>query len=86
MTKKSKSKWQSLNPDMVMINGKIITVDKGFSLAEAVAFKGDKITAVGLSADIKKLADENTTIMDLKGATVLPGINDAHCHLNGFGL
>ena len=54
MTKKAKSKWQSLNPDMVMVNGKIITVDSGFSIAEAVAVKGDKIIGVGSNAEIKK--------------------------------
>ena len=86
MMKKTKSEWQSLNPDMVIINGKIVTVDSDFSVAEAVAAKDDKITGVGSNADIKKLVGENTQVMDLKGATVLPGINDAHCHLNGFGL
>jgi predicted amidohydrolase YtcJ len=86
MMKKTKPQLQPLNPDMVMINGKIITVDKGFSVAEAVAVKGDKIIGVGSTADIKKIAGENTHVLDLKGATVLPGINDAHCHLNGFGL
>jgi predicted amidohydrolase YtcJ len=83
---KMKSNWQPLNPDTVMFNGKIITVDNDFSIAEAAAIKGDKITGVGSNTDIKKLAGKNTQIIDLKGATVLPGINDAHCHLNGFGL
>lgn len=86
MMKKTKSEWQSLNPDMVIINGKIVTVDSDFSVAEAVATQDDKITGVGSNADIKKLVGENTQVMDLKEATVLPGINDAHCHLNGFGL
>ena len=40
----------------------------------------------GTNTHIKALAGENTRMMDLEGATVLPGINDAHCHLNGFGL
>jgi predicted amidohydrolase YtcJ len=75
-----------MNPDLVMFNGKIITVDNDFSITEAVAVKDNKIFGVGSSADMKKLAGENTRILDLKGATVLPGINDAHCHLNGFGL
>jgi predicted amidohydrolase YtcJ len=86
MTKNAKSKWQPLNTDMVMINGNVITVDSGFSIVEAVAIKDNKIIGVGSTTDIKKLAGDNTTIMDLEGATVLPGINDAHCHLNGFGL
>ena len=86
MVKKTESKWQPMNPDMVMFNGNIITVDDNFSIAEAVAVKNDKITGVGSNEDIKKLAGGNTRLLDLKGATVLPGINDAHCHLNGFGL
>jgi predicted amidohydrolase YtcJ len=73
-------------PDLIMFNGNVITVDEDFSLAEAVAVKRNKIVGVGTSDDIKKLAGPATTVMDLEGATVLPGINDAHCHLNGFGL
>jgi predicted amidohydrolase YtcJ len=86
MTKLTRSKWLSLNPDLVMFNGKIITVDDDFSITEAVAIRDNKIVGVGSSADMKKIAGENTALLDLQGATVLPGINDAHCHLNGFGL
>ncbi|MBN1188481.1 MAG: amidohydrolase [Dehalococcoidales bacterium] len=86
MNKRTKSQWQPLTPDTVLFNGNIITVDREFSISEAVAVKGDRIVGVGSSADMKKLAGENTRLMDLEGATVLPGINDAHCHLNGFGL
>ena len=76
----------SIHPDLIMTNGNIITVDDDFSIAEAVAIKGDRIVGVGTEADIKKIAGKETRIMDLQGATVLPGINDAHCHLSGFGL
>jgi predicted amidohydrolase YtcJ len=86
MVKKTNSSWQKLNPDLVLFNGNVITVDKDFSVAEAVAVKENKIIGVGTSNDMQKLAGEDTRLMDLKGATVLPGINDAHCHLNGFGL
>jgi predicted amidohydrolase YtcJ len=86
MLKRTKSSWQPLNPDIVMYNGNIITVDDEFSIAEAVAVKDTRITGVGTNTDMKSLAGENTKLLDLKGATVLPGINDAHCHLNGFGL
>ena len=75
-----------LQPDLIMINGNIITADNDFTTAEAVAIKGDKIIGVGINSDIKKLTREETRIIDLQGATLLPGINDAHCHLNGFGL
>jgi len=86
MVKKTKSKWQPMNPDLVMFNGNIVTVDNNFLITEAVAVKGNKIVGTGSNTDIKQLAGENTGFLDLKGATVLPGINDAHCHLNGFGL
>jgi len=86
MKKQTKSNWQPMNPDLVMFNGKVITVDSDFSIAEAIAIKDTKIVGVGLSIDMKKLAGDNTRLLDLKRATVLPGINDAHCHLNGFGL
>ncbi|MBN2240181.1 MAG: amidohydrolase [Dehalococcoidales bacterium] len=86
MAKTIESKWQPMNPDTVMFNGNIITVDEDFSLAEAIAIKGDRIIGIGSNYDITKLAGENTKLVDLNGCTVLPGINDAHCHLNGFGL
>ncbi len=76
----------SIHPDLIMTNGNIITVDNDFSIAEAVAIKGDRIVGVGTAADIEKIAGGDTRVMNLRGATVLPGINDAHCHLNGFGL
>ncbi|OGO01928.1 MAG: hypothetical protein A2Y90_06060 [Chloroflexi bacterium RBG_13_52_12] len=75
-----------MNPDLVMFNGNIVTVDGDFSIAEAVAVKDTKIVGVGKNTDMKKMTGKNTRLLDLKGATVLPGINDAHCHLNGFGL
>jgi predicted amidohydrolase YtcJ len=86
MVKQLKSTWQPMSPDLLILNGKVVTVDDDFSIAEAVAVKDNKIFGVGSNSDIKKLAGNNTKMMDLKGATVLPGINDAHCHLNGFGL
>ena len=57
-----------------------------FLLLKRWLLRGDKIIAVGSNNELRKLAGENTELLDLKGATVLPGINDAHCHLNGFGL
>src|SRR5512140_1486985 len=86
MIKQTTTKWQPMAPDLIMFNGQIVTVDSDFSIAEAVAIKDNKIVGVGSSAYLKKLAGENTRLLDLKGSTVLPGINDAHCHLNGFGL
>jgi predicted amidohydrolase YtcJ len=68
------------SPDMIIINGKVLTVDKQFSIAEAVAIKDDKIVAVGSNDDIRKLADRQSEIIDAAGKTVIPGLNDAHLH------
>lgn len=67
-------------PDMIIINGKILTVDEQFTIAEALAIKEDKIIAVGSNHDISKLADSHSTIIDAAGRTVIPGIIDAHLH------
>jgi len=69
------------NPaDIIIVNGKILTVDTQFTIAEAVAIKDDKILAVGSNGDIKKLADRKSEIFDAEGNTVIPGLNDAHMH------
>jgi predicted amidohydrolase YtcJ len=69
------------NPDVVFINGKVVTVDQDFSFAEAVAVSGNEITAVGSTADIRALAGNGTRIIDLDGRTLIPGLIDNHNHL-----
>lgn len=76
----------TLSADLVLINGKIITVDENDSIAEAVAVKGSRIIAVGTTAGLKKLAGRGTQIVDLKGLTVTPGLIDAHCHFASGGV
>jgi predicted amidohydrolase YtcJ len=67
--------------DIVLTNGKIITVDNRFSIAQAVAVKGDRIIAVGTTQDIARLAGPNTRRIDLQGKAVVPGMIDNHAHL-----
>lgn len=67
-------------PDLILINGKIITVDPGDRIAEAVAVQGTKISAVGSTASIRQLAGPRTKTIDLKGKTATPGLIDTHCH------
>ena len=67
--------------DTVLTNGKIITVDNRFSIAQAVAVRGDRIVAVGTTADINRLAGPNTRRIDLAGKAVVPGLIDNHAHL-----
>jgi len=73
-------------PDLIIINGKVITVDRNFSIAQAVAVKDGKIVAVGTNNEIKTLAGKRIKTLDLKGKTMLPGINDTHCHISDWAL
>jgi len=70
---------------LVIINGKVITVDKSFSIKQAVAVKDGKITAAGTNEDIKKHITSETKVLDLKGKPLLPGINESHMHAPFFG-
>jgi predicted amidohydrolase YtcJ len=72
---------QGQQADIVLYNGKILTVDNNFSTAEAVAVAGKKIVAVGKNDDIRKLAGPNAQVIDLKGKTVVPGLIDTHRHM-----
>jgi predicted amidohydrolase YtcJ len=76
---------QSAPPDAIYFNGKIITVDDRFSVAEAVAIKGDRFAAVGTTAEVLTLAGAATKKIDLKGLTVTPGLADNHLHSAGGG-
>ena len=66
--------------DIILTNGKIFTSDTNKLYVEAIAIKGNKILATGTNASIQKLASSKTTLIDLKGKTVVPGINDQHDH------
>jgi predicted amidohydrolase YtcJ len=66
--------------DLILTGGKIITVDDRFTIAQAVAIKGERIIAVGKNQDITKLAGAATRKIDLGGKTVIPGLIDNHAH------
>ena len=66
--------------DSVLFNGKVLTVDADFSVREALAIADGKVFATGTSADMKKLADGHTRLIDLGGRTVIPGLTDGHIH------
>jgi predicted amidohydrolase YtcJ len=74
--------------DLALLNGKVWTGDSGRPWAEAVAVRGDKIFAVGTTAEVRKLASGAANIVDLGGALVLPGFIDSHTHFlaGGFAL
>ncbi|MBZ5632607.1 MAG: amidohydrolase [Acidobacteriia bacterium] len=72
---------QQSPPDLVFTNGKIITVDERFSIAQAVAIRGGRFLAAGTNQEITQLAGPNTRRIDLKGKAVIPGLIDNHMHL-----
>ena len=71
----------SNTPDTVYFNGKVVTVDSKFSVEQAFAVKDGEFIAVGTTAKIKALSGKSTRQVDLKGATVIPGLTDNHDHL-----
>ena len=71
--------------DLIFLNGNIYTVNERQPHAEAVAIRRDRIVFVGASDDARKLASTKTHIVDLHGATVVPGMTDSHCHIFGIG-
>ena len=66
--------------DLVLLNGKVWTVNPSQPRAEAVACRGGRIAAAGTTAEIRKWIDGSTKVIDLKGRLLLPGFNDAHVH------
>ncbi|MDR1471131.1 MAG: amidohydrolase [Synergistaceae bacterium] len=72
--------------DTIYVNGKILTVDADFSIAEAVAVKGGRIVETGANDAVKKLAGSGTKTVDLGGKTVMPGMMDTHLHFMRYGL
>lgn len=66
--------------DTILRNAKILTVDKDFSIADAIAIKDDRILAVGKDAAVLKHRGKATKVVDLEGKTVLPGLYDSHLH------
>src|SRR5262245_46363414 len=73
-------------PDLIVINGKILTADEDFSIVGALAIRDGRILATGSNADIERLEGPNTQRRDLGGETVIPGIIDTHAHLQDMAL
>ncbi|MEE8177372.1 MAG: amidohydrolase family protein [Acidobacteriota bacterium] len=75
--------------DMIVVNGKLVSVDDaGYngrpgSIFDAMAIKGNRIVALGTNERIRTLADSNTTVIDVEGQTVIPGIVESHVHIFG---
>ena len=69
--------------DLILYNGKIVTVDSDFSIRQAIAVKGSRILQVGENKDIMRLKADKTEVLNLDGKTVLPGFIDSHLHATG---
>jgi len=76
---------QQTGADLILTNGKIITVNDTFQIAQAVAVRGSRIIAVGSNADITRLAGPNTQRIDLRGKSMVPGFIDNHAHFQEEG-
>ena len=72
-------------PDLVLYNGKVLTVDGDFTIARAVAIRGDRFVAVGSDEAVRAMAGAKTKQIDLRGRTVVPGLIDSHLHNAGGG-
>jgi len=66
--------------DTILLNGKVVTVDARFSVAQGVAIRGERVLAVGRNADVLEHQGKGTRIIDLKKRTVIPGLIDNHAH------
>ena len=74
---------QPAPPDVILFNGKVFTADSAKPSADAIAIQGERIVAVGTSAEITRLAGPKTRRIDVQGRLITPGFNDAHMH---FGV
>lgn len=66
--------------DLIIINGKVATVDRKESMVEAIAVEQGRIVATGASSDLLKLRGENSKVVDLQGRLLIPGLIDSHVH------
>src|SRR5260370_36459071 len=72
--------------DIILVNGKVITLDGVPSIVQAIAIHDGRVLAVGTNADIRQRADARTNVIDLGGRTVVPGLMDSHIHALRAGL
>jgi predicted amidohydrolase YtcJ len=70
-------------PDLVVFNARVYTIDPAMPRAEAFAVKNGRFVAVGSSADVRNLATARTRVIDAQQMTITPGFIDTHCHVSG---
>ncbi|MBC7889082.1 MAG: amidohydrolase family protein, partial [Ferruginibacter sp.] len=69
------------SPDIIITNGKVITLNPENKMAEAIAISGNKIIAVGNTTDLLPLKTVTTKVIDARGKTIIPGLSDNHLHI-----
>jgi predicted amidohydrolase YtcJ len=77
---------RAADADLILHNGKVVTVDPAFSIHRALAVQGGKILRVGSDEDVLKMRGPQTQVIDLGGKTVLPGLIDSHTHPTGAAM
>ena len=70
--------------DFILKKANVITMDSRQPTAELVAIKGDKILLVAGNEELESVTGVKTKVIDCQGKTVVPGFNDAHCHIFSF--
>jgi predicted amidohydrolase YtcJ len=75
-----------VNADLIFINGQVLTVNAADEVVQAVAIKGDRIAQAGSNATVLAERGPKTTVVDLQGRALLPGLIDAHCHIPHAGM
>jgi predicted amidohydrolase YtcJ len=76
----------SVAADMVLVNGKIVTLEDAQPQVEALAVGGNRITAMGTTSSMKRHVGAKTQVIDLNGQLVIPGFVEGHAHFTGVGL
>ncbi len=72
--------------DLILHHGRVVTVDRDFTVCQALAVKGDRLIRVGTDVDVKRTRGPNTAVVDLAGKMVLPGLIDSHTHPSDASL
>ena len=74
----------AIDPDLIVINARVYTVDDRLPKAEGFAVKDGRFVAVGSTSDVRNLAPRRTEVVDAQQMTILPGFIDTHCHPSGI--
>jgi predicted amidohydrolase YtcJ len=80
------SQANSAKADLILHNGRMATLDARRPMAEAAAARDGRFVAVGTNGEVLKLRGDRTQVIDVKGHTVIPGLNDSHLHIIRGGL